>query len=272
MNDHLTPEQFSALVDGESPAGDLSSARTHLNECLQCANLALDEWLLKTAIAKSGHRFEAPAAFRDRMASLVAREISNQERQNPVARRTASTMLAAWPSRARWTAAALIVLAISGWAILAYRTRSIYPIRAASSAEIAEACDLHIASLSPAQSPQVLSSDRHTVKPWFQGKLPFSFNIPETLPAGTTLDGADLAYLDGHPVAQLLLHIDRHRVSVFVQEKATAAAPGQFVESHAGFQVVGVDTEDLELIAVSDVDSSRLAALATDLKGAQAHR
>jgi anti-sigma factor RsiW len=83
----------------------------------------------------------------------------------------------------------------------------------------------------------VLSSDRHTVKPWFQGKLPFSFNLPEGLPSDTTLDGANLTYLHNRPVAQLLYSIGRHRVSVFVQQSTGGAIPTGLSAEHADFML-----------------------------------
>ena len=58
----------------------------------------------------------------------------------------------------------------------------------------AELLDQHLATLSSGAAPEVISTDRHTVKPWFQGKLPFSFNLPDKLPADTTLKGGDLTY------------------------------------------------------------------------------
>ena len=53
----------------------------------------------------------------------------------------------------------------------------------------AELLDQHLATLSSGASPEVISTDRHTVKPWFHGKLPFSFHLPDNLPAGTILKG-----------------------------------------------------------------------------------
>lgn len=272
MSDHLTPEDLGALASGETAAADLDSARAHMTQCLSCANLAVEEWLLKTAIGKSGRRYEPPVEFVGRMESLLAWENSRQQKQSSLAGADSSSAAAPRPVLARWMAAALAVMVLAGSGILAYRFYDLYADRSAGSAEIAEACDLHIAALADTQGPQVVSSDRHTVKPWFQGKLPFSFNIPDGLPAGTTLDGANLAYLDNHPVAELLFHIDRHRVSVFVQEKNGAALPGQFTASHSGFRVVGAETDDLELIAVSDVEAGRLQSLIDDMQAAQAHR
>jgi hypothetical protein len=114
----------------------------------------------------------------------------------------------------------------------------------------------------------VLSSDRHTVKPWFQGKLPFSFNLPEGLPSDTTLDGPNLTYLHNRPVAQLLYSIGRHRVSVFVQQSNGGAIPTGLSAEHAGFHVASFSTDDLDVVAVSDVDPARLSNLLTAIEHA----
>jgi anti-sigma factor RsiW len=67
----------------------------------------------------------------------------------------------------------------------------------------------------------VVSSDRHTVKPWFEGKIPFAFNLPELQDSEISLVGGRIAYLGQAPGAQLLYLIRKHQVSVFVfQERA----------------------------------------------------
>ena len=137
----------------------------------------------------------------------------------------------------------------------------------AQAALLAEVTDQHIATLAGNAPPEVISSDRHTVKPWFQGKLPFSFNLPASLPPDTTLDGANLAYLQGRLVGQLLFSVGRHKVSVFV-EQSTGAADVP-TGTRAGFHVVGFRTADLQGIAVSDVDQGRLNDLVAVFKAAQ---
>lgn len=79
---------------------------------------------------------------------------------------------------------------------------------------VTEVCDQHVSMLAADGAPQVISSDRHTVKPWFQGKLPFSFNLPENLPTDTRLEWANLTYLYSEPAALLLYSVGKHRVSV----------------------------------------------------------
>lgn len=139
--------------------------------------------------------------------------------------------------------------------------------RSSDSSFQSEVTDQHIAMLTGNAPPEVISSDRHTVKPWFQGKLPFSFNLPASLPADTRLDGANLTYLQGRPVAQLLFSIGRHRVSVFVEQSSGSVAPPQ--TERGGFHIIGFRRADLEVIAVSDVDQARLQELVAMLRAAQ---
>jgi anti-sigma factor RsiW len=102
------------------------------------------------------------------------------------------------------------------------------------------------------------------------GKLPFSFNLPENLPSGTTLDGANLTYLGSQPTAQLLYSIGKHRVSVFVQARSDRAPSTKLPLERAGFHVATFTARDLEWIAVSDVDPTHLADLVGSLEQAQA--
>jgi anti-sigma factor RsiW len=290
MTGHLTPAQLSALADGELAAEELREVKQHIDTCLPCATGAIDELQLKAAVAQAGRRSEAPAEFRNRMVALIAQENRAQEsraqeshaqkmqpRETPEpATRGATTVQTTrrtsrkWPAYVGWASAAVVLLAIGGLAGSLYQARN--SAAAGRAVLVAEACDLHIATLAANQPPQVISSDRHTVKPWFQGKLPFSFNLPDPLPDSATLDGANLVYLGNRPVAQLLFSIGRHRVSVFVEQRSRADVPGasgSWNSAHEGFNVVGFSTAELEMIAISDVDPSRLSDLADSLEAAQ---
>jgi anti-sigma factor RsiW len=268
MTEHLTSAQLSALADGELAGDQLQSVKAHIDECLVCAKSAVDEWLLKGAAAKAGRRYDAPANLSERMAALVSKHPST-ETHAPGALPAAPRSPRKWSAIAGWAVAAVLLLVLGNWSIMRFRTRGAQDLERA--ALVTEACDLHIALLAANQPPQVISSDRHTVKPWFQGKLPFSFNLPEALPAGVTLDGANLAYLHNRPVAQLLFSIGRHRVSVFVEEKQGTSLH-DLSTAHDGFNIAGFETGDLEVIAVSDVDPARLAELVNALQASQAHR
>jgi anti-sigma factor RsiW len=109
--------------------------------------------------------------------------------------------------------------------------------------------------LSEGAAPEVLSSDRHTVKPWFAGRLPFSFNLPETLPVGAALVGADLAYVEGRPAALLMFTVGKHKATVLVMQRDGLV---QLPRMRAGFSMRSAAAGELEMLAVSDVNAAEL--------------
>lgn len=257
MSEHLSQTIINALVDGELSAEQLASTQEHLSECPECTSKALYQTMLKTATAKAGQRYALPVDLQQRLIRIAAH-------QSPV---TDATLVRSVQKPARvfnyagWAAAAVLLLVFGS--ILAVQRGT------QRTALFTEVCDQHIAMLAGNLPPQVLSSDKHTVKPWFQGKLPFSFNLPENLPGDTRLDGANLTYMRNQPAAQLLYSIGKHRVSVFIREKTSAAISGDAQGEHAGFHVAGFNDGDLEVVAVSDVDPARLSALVRMIEEAQ---
>ena len=246
---HLTPETIGGIIDGELTPAEGTAAQAHLQGCNACALQVISAQQLKLAARQAAHRF-APSP--DALVRLEA-----TARQRPVkSAKHISFRTVAWGSLA---ALFLIGTFLAG----TWQLRR-------STALSAEILDQHLAVLSGASSPQVLSSDKHTVKPWFQGKLPFSFNLPEpnALPADSALLGADLTYVEGKPAALLLFTVHKHHVSVFVSQ----ASPLQnlfFSNSRSGFQIAHAHPAGLDLVGVSDVNRSELDALMEALVKAQ---
>lgn len=265
MTDHLTPSLLNALADGELSADHLAAAQAHLAACSSCTSNALTQSLLKSATARVGRRYAPPPQLHERLARLARQQAAAVEM--PPAR--ASRPPVSGFGLSGWAVAAALVLLFSG--IFAYQRQAHRTalVSTESAALATEACDQHIATLAANAPPQVLSSDRHTVKPWFQGKLPFSFNLPENLPADTRLEGANLTYLHNQPAALLLYSIGKHRVSVFVLQEQNSVAHNNFAINHAGFHITTFATADLEFFAVSDVDPAHLSSLASLIQSAQ---
>ena len=262
MSDHLSLAVLNAVVDGELSEDQLAIANQHLAGCPHCTSNALAQSLLKSATARAGRRYTPPPDLRERFALLASQEVSHRQ-ASPSQR----ALLPAGYSFFGWAAAVALVLICLGLFLVQRGARR-------ASAEYAglvtEVCDQHIATLAENSPPEVISSDRHTVKPWFQGKIPFSFNLPQNLPGDTSLDGANLTYLHNQPTAQLLYSIDRHRVSVFVQQGDGANATRDSWTDHSGFHVTGFRTRDLAVVAVSDVEPARLTDLVGRIEQAQA--
>ena len=261
---HLDPDKVSAFIDGELPPTEEQGIEQHLSTCHACTLLVLSATQLKAATARAGHRFAPPpealarltAQLHSQSQSQPQSESESQPHHKPTAR-IYSIRPAAWAALA---AALLLAVSLLGW-------RQLHQPNTLA----AELLDQHLATLSSGATPQVISTDRHTVKPWFQGRLPFSFNIPDAtaLPPDTTLKGADLTYLDGQPAALLLFTIHKHEVSVFLTQRSTAPTLRTLPSTRAGFTLHTATTSDLRLIAVSDVNPTDLDNLLTALVRAQ---
>jgi anti-sigma factor RsiW len=262
MSDHLSPAVLNALADGELSAEQLAATNEHLAQCAACTSNALFQSLLKSATTKAGQRYAPPAQLHDRLARLAKQETAS------------STSLESRPparvlSIAGWAVAAALLLACGSIFVFERNAHQSALVASESAALVTEACDQHVATLADNASPQVISTDRHTVKPWFQGKIPFSFNLPEDLPADTRLEGANLTYLHNQPAALLLYSIGKHRVSVFVRQHASADTSNATSAEHAGFHVSGFSTHDLDVVAISDVDPARLSSLVSAIEQVQ---
>jgi len=263
--EHLNPDQLNAFIDGELPPIEQQGIEQHLAGCHACTLRVLSATQLKAATARAGQRFAPPPEALARLTAQLhlqqtqtkPQPQANQRTQTRTPARIYSIRPAVWTSLA---AAILLTVSLLGWRQL-HQTNTL----------AAELLDQHLATLSTAATPQVISTDRHTVKPWFQGRLPFSFNLPDAaaFPPDTTLKGADLTYLNGQPAALLLFTIHKHEVSIFLTQRATSPTLTPLPSTRAGFTLHTATTPDLRIIAVSDVNPADLDNLIAALVRAQ---
>jgi anti-sigma factor RsiW len=255
---HLHPNELNAFIDGELSAADTRDVQQHLEACHHCALCVVTTTQLKAATARASERFVPSQDVLTRLTAQLRPHTSEQSQQTVSVipfRPTSFRPIAAWSA----LAAILLVVSLIGWREMRQ-----------SNALAAELLDQHLATLSDGSTPQVISTDRHTVKPWFQGRLPFSFNLPEpdALPPDTTLRGADLVYIEGQPAVLLIFSIHKHEASVFLTQH-----PGSFAinprSTRSGFTVRSTAAAELRLTAVSDVNPAELDALVKSLAKVQ---
>jgi anti-sigma factor RsiW len=256
---HLNPDTLNAFIDGELPATEHQEIQQHLTSCHSCTLRVLSATQLKGATARAGHRFAPPPEALARLtAQLRSQQQTNSQPQTRKPARILPIGSIAWAGLA---AAILIAISLLGW-------RQIHQTDTLAT----ELLDQHLAALSSGASPQVISTDRHTVKPWFQGRLPFSFNLSDAtaLPPDTVLKGADLAYVNGQPAAMLLYTIHKHQVSIFLTQRTQIPILVTLPATREGFNLRSATTASLRLIAVSDVNQADLDRLVAALIQAQA--
>ena len=134
-----------------------------------------------------------------------------------------------------------------------------------------ELLDLHVAIAASSNPVDVVSSDRHTVKPWFQGKLPFAFNLPELANTPYTLIGGKLVFLGRNPSAQLLFSVRKHDLSVFIAEQ-NRSFPMLDSRVHSdrekGFSTESWVRDGLRYVIISDTSPQDVRALGELLRSA----
>jgi anti-sigma factor RsiW len=259
--EHLQPSQIDAFADHELPPDQTRAVQQHIAVCHSCSLRLLSTIELKKATAEAGRRLDPSAASLARLrAQLQQNTPAKPAKPQPKRLLSIPRPNFFWPA----LAAALLLVAIS---------LATWSVRRSRNVLSAELLDQHLATLSATATPQVLSTDRHTVKPWFEGKLPFSFNLPDAtaLPPATTLKGADLTYLGDHPAALLLFTMGNHQVSVFVTDRSSLTSAPE-ASTRSGFALRSTTAGELRLIAVGDVDPPQLDRLLCSLVSVQQAR
>jgi len=217
---HLTPEEIMRIAEEGSDA-------PHLRECNACANAMLEEVRLRGAIRNAGRRYTAPDALRAR----VMRDLGSDRRR--------------WRGWLPLAAAAVLVIA------------AITMIVVPRPPDARELIDLHVTMLASPNPVDVLSTDRHTVKPWFEGRIPFAFDIPELGATPWRLVGGRVVYWQQRPGAMLQLIRGNHRISLFIFRET--AEP----RNHAadGFHLRAWRSGELVYVLIADVPDEELAQI-----------
>jgi anti-sigma factor RsiW len=156
-------------------------------------------------------------------------------------------------------------------AVLLFASIAFWTTRSNRDREFAELTDMHVATLASANPVDVISTDRHTVKPWFAGKIPFTFNLPELQNSEFTLAGGRVSYFHHSPGAQLLFNLRKHELSVFIFQERPGDVPFSATtlsSTKLAFHVETWSEGGLRYFIVSDAPASDVHALSELMKRA----
>ncbi|HKH99268.1 MAG TPA: anti-sigma factor [Candidatus Sulfotelmatobacter sp.] len=242
--------KLDAYLDGELSPAEAREVGAHLQGCASCSADALGRVQIKRSVASAGRRFEPSAQLRAQVTRGVAAKRPRQ---------------IGWQWKILAVPAVLVL--ILSVAVDVYVSRE----RARRQGVFSELADLHVAALATSTPVDVVSSDRHTVKPWFQGKIPFTFNLPELQGSEFTLLGGRVTYLAQTPGAQLIYQLRKHEISVFIfqdrGEETASLASGP--TKALSFNIENWTQDGLRYFVVGDVGPDDLHALAKLLRGTQ---
>jgi mycothiol system anti-sigma-R factor len=237
-------EKLSAFHDNELDLASSVEIERHLDTCSSCVD-ALDKMSQLSQLLRSdAPYYPAPDRLRERVSQAAWKSAGKRRMESRGFGVAARSWLGA--------AAALIVVAGGTWI---FATHQVADSGASMEREVVSS---HIRSLMANHLTDVASTDQHTVKPWFNGKLDFSPPVTDLATAGFPLIGGRLDYIRGREVAALVYQRRKHWINVFVwpEDGESRAAP----RTQQGYHLIQETHAGMTYWIVSDVNSEELAA------------
>jgi anti-sigma factor RsiW len=249
MSCDQTGTVLHGYFDNELDAVGAAAFERHLELCSECVDEVGALESLRSFLNGAQLYERAPVSFRKKV-------LADLSSASSVSNAPTSTQ---W----RWLAiaAAILVFVYAGWRVVTGQLGDNYETVLA-----AEVVDAHLRSLQPGHLTDVTSSDRHTVKPWFDGKLDFSPPVQDFADQGFSLQGGRLDIVQGQAIAALIYSRHKHIVSVFIWPTREREGPSR-AGSLRGYQWIDWRKDGMEFCAVSDVapaDLQRLQRIFTE--------
>ena len=241
MSCELIERDLDAYLDRELDAESSKQVREHMRMCASCRQ-QLAEREAFARLLRGAPYYSAPDRLRARVVA--------QSRRSNSGRRVLT-----------WAAAAVFVLSVGAGAAL-WR-----PASSRSNAISDDVVNSHVRSLMANHLFDVQSTDLHTVKPWFLGKLDYSPPVVDLVSIGFPLVGGRLDYVGGQPVAALVYQRHKHTINVFVSPEGGDRSSHDLALTVRGFNVRHWIHNGMSFWAVSDLNSGELGEFASALRG-----
>ena len=226
-----------ALLDGELDAGHAREVEGHIADCPGCAKQLVAFRDMRVAMAGTDLRFRASRRLRQSLDKALPGRVSLRDRRGLL------KGFALGGALSGAIAAGLVAVVL----------RDDRGQRIAG-----DVVNAHLRSLQAEHLTDVQSTDQHTVKPWFNGRLDVAPPVVDLTAQGFTLIGGRLDYIDRKPVAALVYKRRAHVINVFVMDGSDAEGFGTMSESVQGFNLRRWFADGLAFFAVSDVNAEEL--------------
>jgi Predicted transmembrane transcriptional regulator (anti-sigma factor) len=240
MNCPETQRLLHAYLDAELDMADTLEIERHLETCTACLETYNDYQAIRTAIKDNSLYFQAPETLQKRVRSSIRK--ANQ-----------TTFIARVTSWRGVSVAAALIIAVSLALLLAH---SLFTPPEATYLQQA-ILDSHVRSLMANHLVDVPSSNQHTVKPWFNGKLDFSPPVVDLTSQGFPLVGGRLDYLDNKGVAVIVYKRREHVINLFIWP-TTQSISGEMDTTRQGYHMIQWTKAGMTYWAVSDLDQDEL--------------
>jgi anti-sigma factor RsiW len=236
------PEFLHAYVDGELDLVSSQEIERHLHSCEDCRRVEQQIRALREALASDDPAYRAPAHLRKNVRAALRREAKESGPE------------ISWP----WLLFATgMVCAVLFLAAALFQTT-----RATRDILVDQVIGNHVRSLLATHLVDVSSSDQHTVKPWFDGKIDFAPSVLELSGDGFPLTGGRLDYLDGKTVVALVYQRNKHPINLFISPAPAKRDTAPKFTNRRGYSVFHWTQGEMDYWAVSDLNQTELRQFA----------
>ena len=242
-----------AYCDGELDAAAAAEIERHLETCPDCAALLKDIEETRSTLRDAAPYHRASDDLRARIAGALDREEGKRR-----------------PRMQAWTARSFLTGAVGGSGItaLAAVLAFVLLVQPAPNLLVDDLTNAHLRSMISDHAIDVVSSDRHTVKPWFAGHADVSPPAVNFAPQGYTLVGGRADYIDGHRAAVVVYRHGKHIINVFAWAAGNEHLPG--TAERNGYHLVFWKSGNLAFCAVSDAGLEEMNTLTRLIQNAGA--
>jgi anti-sigma factor RsiW len=251
MTPHPEPALIHAYADGELDAANTVALDVHLKGCAEC-RAQLGEIEAVRALMAGAPRAEASPELRGRIEAMLGAEMPVAERRG----------FAGHVLSGRWASGALTGALAASLALLVAVPQV---TRSDTEDQLVQS---HVRSLIAGHVVDIATSNRHVVKPWFNGRIDFAPPVPELAAQGFPLVGGRMDYIEDKPVAAIVYKRALHTINLFVRPAAGLSLGGAVTTRHKGYSLVRWTSGGLEYWAVSDVDPDDLQVFRQAYQGA----
>lgn len=246
MNHDEIRELLHAYVDGEMDLVRSREVEQHLRDCEDCRRADARIRELREALVTDIPAYRAPAHLRRNIHAALRREDSSEDKS-----------FSFWPLFAASAACALLILGLVFF---------LNPRKSREGAIADEVVANHVRSLLATHLVDVASSDQHTVKPWFDGKIDFAPDVHDFSMSGFPLVGGRLDYLDGKTVVALVYQRNKHPINVFIMPAPGASETSPVSSTVRGYHMLSWTEREMKHWAVSDLNETELRQLVSLLE------
>jgi anti-sigma factor RsiW len=243
-----------ALIDGELDAGHTRDVEEHVASCPRCAAALADYREMSKAIEGADLHFTAPPELRRRIEASLPQALP---RISPQASAPSRRSLL----RGFAMGSAVSALAATGLVAIVLRNDDEQRI-------LSDVVSAHLRSLQAGHLIDVISTDQHTVKPWFNGKLDVSPPVVDLTAQGFTLIGGRLDYVDARSIGAVVYRRRQHVINLFVAQTASTDHRAAKMETMQGFNIRRWSEQGMNFWAVSDIGPDELAEFGNKFEAA----